>query len=194
MRYYTIEAETKYYVELSGPVPIEEVTNEFVSEDELSYEGRYPRAGVMLRYDVIRKALDELCSKLEKSKKRTIQIKDQDLLDALCHERCEPITELTGGTFSRRKDRLCYPPKPRKKVKPTKGDAKNLIRIAADAVYIEFGTWFPRIALVEYRAGLLLMFKKVFTWKQMRSFIPRHDEKNLKFYKQIWDNPKEYLL
>lgn len=200
MKFYDIHEQTKYQVVVSRPENAEDLSDLFLTEEELldmvgeNYYlgniGNNPRTITL--NSVITADVKKWTDKLEESGKKTLRIEDEDLLEVL---KQGYITNYTSGDdrFGRHGDRICYARRyKRVKKKATQGDVRNLwIHVFQCAFRSKYGCYMPHIPTYDRHLSLFKAMKDILGWRRCRKFMGSRED--AKFYRQIWDNPEEFI-
>lgn len=198
MEFYDILDQTKYSIQVSKPERVEDLSDLFISKDELEeLVGRWtniyaPNKPYRMTLDaVISSELKKYADKLDASGKKTLLIDDDDLLNVLKDSKSY-VSNYIDASYCRHGNRIGYARRyVRKKTKPTKGDVQYFwVQIIPSAFRLKFGCYPSHIPT--YDRGLLLFkaFKKILGWKNCSELM---DAEHKKFFKMIWDNPEEYI-
>jgi hypothetical protein len=197
MDFYDIQEQTKYRVVITKPKSVEDLSDLFISKDELEdLVGKHrfwapstsdTVCSVILRNEVTA-AVERLVKKLETSKKKTIPIDDDELLEVL---KMGYVSDWTSSDYGRHGDRLCYAKRyKRKKTKATQGDVRELWQAFALGFHKKFQTYPPHISTYDRHLSMFTAFQKIVGWRRVRSTTTKQQAK---FFRQIWDNPQEYI-
>lgn len=200
MDFYDIQEQTKYKIVITKPKSMEDLSDLFISKDEIeNLVGTRHRTwlpssndtvcSVILRSEVTA-AVNQLANKLEASKKKTIPIDDDELLDVLKMGYVSDWTE--GNKYGRHGERFCYSKRyKRKKTKATQTDVRALWQALAQGFYTRFRTYPPHITTYDRRLSMFTAFQEIVGWRRVRATTG--DKEQAKFFRQIWDNPQEYF-
>lgn len=196
MEFFDVHEHTKYKVTVSRPENVEELSDCFITEDELKdivgpnfwYQGNSPRT--FINNTVVSAELDKWAAKLEESGKRTLLIEDEELLGLLKDKNY--VSDFIDGKYGRHGDRICFSRRyERKKTKPTKTDVREFwIRIFPCAFRDKFGCYQSHIPTYDRHLPHFKAWKKILGWKRCSQYM---NDGNKKFYRQIWDHPEEYV-
>jgi|VirMetMinimDraft_7_1064189.scaffolds.fasta_scaffold00786_4 hypothetical protein len=198
MDFYDIHEQTKYKIVISKPKSMEDLSDLFISKDEIetlvgTHRAWLPSSSdtlciVILRSEVTA-AVKRLINKLEASKKKTIPIDDDELLDVLKTGYVSDWTD--SNKYGRHGSRFCYAKRyKRKKTKATQGDVRELWRAFAQGFYTRFRTYPPHISTYDRHLTMFTAFQEIVGWRRVRATTTKQQAK---FFRQIWDNPKEYI-
>lgn len=196
--FYDILEQTKYHILISRPAKMEELSDLFITEEEVTaLTGNHfyhPRTGdtrrVMLD-NVISTEVMTWADKLIASGKKTLRIDDEDLLDVLKRGYLSDHTE-GDNRFGRHGDRICYARQfKRKKTKPTQGDVTNLWSMMFWGFRDKFDTYPSHVPKYDRGTSMFKAFKSIVGWRRTRAHM--HNKELVKFYRQIWDNPEEHI-
>ena len=191
MQFFDVHEHTKYMVEISRPESIDQLSDYFMSEDELKdmIGGHFycPSTNTPRKFlcnDLITKELENWAAK------KTLIIEDEDLVDVL---KTTYVSYYIDEKYGRHGNRICYARRyKRKKKKPTKGDVREFwIRIFSHAFMSKFGAWPPYFSTYDRHLSAFKAWQKVLGWKACSKHM--HDPVQKKFFKMIWDNPEEYV-
>lgn len=196
MKFFDIIEETPYKLVISRPENMEELSDLFVTEEELKeltgHSIYLHSAGIkrtILCENTIKKAVEEQISKLEASKKKTIVIDDDELLDILKHGY---LSDYTNGEYCRRGNRLCYGrPYKRVKTKATQGDVNKLWNVFQYAFKSKFNCYPSHIPIRDRHLKMFKAWQQIVGWKRVRAACSNKEE--AKFLRMIWDNPEEFI-
>lgn len=196
MDFYDIHEQTAYAVKVSKPENMEDLSDLFITEEELTdIVGRNPFVGnhpvTITLKGVIEAEVKKLTDKLEASSKKTIPIDNEELLEVL---KTGYLSDYTPGCdlYGRHGDRICYARRyKRKKHKATQGDVKQLWDTFQYAFKDKYGCYPSHIPRYDRHLPMFRAWQKIIGWRRVRTHI--HNKDTLKFYRQIWDNPEEYI-
>lgn len=198
MQFYDIHEQTPYKITISRPENPEELSDLFITEEEVKdlvgdnhfhCYGTSPRT-VTLR-NVISNEVMKWAEKLEESGKKTLPIEDEDLVEVLKEGYLSDFTPETTK-YGRHGDRICYAKQfKRVKKKPTQGDVTGLWSVFQYAFYNKYGCYPSHIPRYDRHISMFKAWKKILGWVQIKKQVK--DKTQLKFYRQIWDNPEEYI-
>ena len=199
MQFYDVLEQSKYQIKVSKPETVDQLSDLFITEEELQaivgrhfhFYGKEPRSFVLR--EVISAELGKWAEKLDASGRKTLIIEDDELLDVM-KDKCLYMTDFFDGddTYGRHGDRICYARRyKRKKTKPTKGDVRDLWSHFIYAWYKKFDCYPPHIPLYDRHLKQFLAFKKILGWRIVRAQM--YDKDRVKWFRQIWDNPEEYV-
>ena len=198
MNFYNVHDQTDYKITISRPESVEDLSDLFITEDELQdiigrnvyvYSANTPSTYTLTK--TVEQAVRKWADKLDKSKKKSILIEDQELLDIL---KGGYVTDYTPGTdtYGRHGDRLCYAKRyKRKKTRATQGDVTDLWNVFSFAFNKKFGCYPSHIPRYDRHVTHFKAWKKILGWKVVRQCM--RNTESVKFYRQIWDNPEEYI-
>lgn len=197
MEFYDIHEQTKYKITISKPEKMEELSDLFITKDELddalgkhSYYFTGNNERTLLLNSVIASAVDEWGAKLDESGKKTLIIEDEELLDVLKEHYVSDFD--ISGRYGRHGDRICYARRyKRKKTKPTQGDVRLLWNYLMYGFRDKFGCYPSHIPLYDRHLSMFNAYKKIVGWRLVRKQIC--DKTVVKFFRQIWDNPGEFI-
>lgn len=194
--FYDIVDQSKYRIIISKPKKMEELSDLFITREELDalvggrryINGEGPHQ-FTLRSEITA-AVKTLTEKLDASKKKTIPIDDEELVDILKENYLSDFTDGTDA-YGRFGDRICYARQyKRKKTKATQTDVYHLWGALSSGFNRKFSTWPPHIPKYDRHIRMFKAFKKIVGWRQVRASANKEEAK---FYRQIWDNPEEYM-
>lgn len=204
-QFYNVISETEYTVEVLAVDKIEDVSNNFMTREELQekvgpevylYEYK-PYTQQHYRLDQkIKDALKYWANKLEASGKASIVIDDEDLLSFL-RSSYYRVQDFLSDDFARRKNKLTYNVRRRRKkikTKPSKSDARHFWYALEHAFRITHGVYPGYIKARERTAKLFIALSPTIGWKAFRSCLKAKDTETIKFYRMIWNKPQEYFL
>lgn len=197
MEFYDIHEQTKYKITISVPENVEELSDLFITKDEL--QELVGRGGLWLNGTskrtfymdaVIKENLKRLGEKLDASGKKTLPIEDEELLDVLKNSYVSDYDE--EGRFGRHGNRLCYARRyKRVKKKPTSGDVRDLWNTLQYAFRKKYGCYPSHIPTYDRHLTMFKAWKKIVGWKAVQDCTS--DKQTRKWFRQIWDNPEEYM-
>jgi hypothetical protein len=196
MQFYDILEQTKYQIRISKPKNIEDLSDLFVSReelDELIGPHRYINSDgehISTMRAVVNQEIMKWGDKLIASGKKTLPIDDQDLLDVL---KSGYVTDYThpDTRFGRHGDRICYARRyTRKKTKVTRGDVNDLWSFLFQGWYTKFKCWPAHVPRYDRSISMFKAFKKIVGWRLVRGHM---NKEYVQFYRQIWDNPEEHI-
>ena len=197
MDFYNIHDQTDYKITISKPESVEDLSDLFVTKDELEDivgRGFYVYSTGPVTFTLkktVEREVRKWADKLDGSKKKSILIEDQELLDVL---KGGHVTDYTPDTteYGRHGDRLCYARRyKREKTRATQGDVSSLWSTFSRAFKEKFGCYPSHIPRYDRHPTHFKAWKKILGWKVVRQCI--YDKESAKFYRQIWDNPEEYI-
>lgn len=196
MEFYDVIEQTKYRITISRPEYVDQLSDLFMTEDELkdiigkhTYCPSTGRPRTFLLNEVITSELQKWADKLEASGKKTLLIEDDELLDVLKNN--SYVTDFIDRKYGRHGDRICYARRyERKKTKPTKSDVHQIWHAFQSAFRDKFGCYPSHIPRYDRHASMFRAYKKILGWQRCKKYL---GSSNLRFYKQIWDNPEEYV-
>lgn len=192
--YYNIEERDRFSISISCAKNVEDLSDNFIdSEDYRDLTGRavYHASGIVrnMIHSLIKSELETLMEQLVGSGKKTILIGDDELVTALKDPHCHNVADYIPG-YCRHGDRLQYSrTRRRRKTKVTKTDARDMWGIFGSAFFTKFGTHMPYVPMWYRRLTLFKVYKKLIGWRKMCGHMERN---NIKFYREIWDNPEEH--
>ena len=196
-QFYDVLAQTKYSITISRPDKVEELSDMFITKEELDalcggnmyFSGQGPTTRVLNA--VVTTETMAWADKLVASGKKTLRIDDEDLLDVLKRGYLSDyMDECT--LYGRHGDRICYSRQfKRVKKKATQGDVTNLWRHMMYAFYDKYGCHPSHIPRYDRHIPMFKAWKKIIGWRAVRKRIG--PSTNLKFYRLIWDNPEEHI-
>lgn len=196
-QFYDIHEQTKYSITISRPSKVEELSDLFITREELdALAGRNiyfhnSRPSTHVLRDVVTTEVKMWADKLMTSGKKTLRIDDKDLLDILKKGYLTDYTE-DDTRFGRHGDRICYAKQfKRKKTKVTQGDVTNLWCMMFYAFRDKFNTHPSHVPRYDRHTTMFKAFKKIIGWRLVRKQMKNKDY--VKFYRQIWDNPEEHI-
>lgn len=197
MDFYDIHDQTKYQITISKPANMEDLSDLFVTKEELddmiggnTYLHGDDKRTITLR-GVISTEVKKLTDALEASGKKTIAINDEELLEVL---QKNYLTDFTDGStiFGRHGNHICYSRRyTRKKHKATQGDVNTLWGYFMYGFYNKYGCHPPHIPRYDRSVNQFKAFKDIVGWRRVRAQIS--NKETVKFFRQIWDNPKEFI-
>lgn len=184
---YQIESQSKYMMVITRINNIEDATDDFVTEEELDEllgeEGHVNIYGATRRKSAIIAALTELRNKIVADGKRTILIKDDDLME-MFKETGDSVSEYVDG-LRRVGNRLFLHEANKPKAK--KSHVTTLAYRVAQTV--NKGNKFE--LEIKYAsqdvAAVVLLCKKLVSWDDID--FGTIDAELVGFMKEIWDNP-----
>lgn len=194
MEFFDVHEQTRYKMVVSRPENLEELSDAFVSADEFReltglnpwVPGSSPRTFTI--DDSIAAEVQKLCDKLDASKKKSLIIEDEELLDVLKDNYLSDYTHT--DKYRRHGNRICYKYK-RKKKRATRGDLANLWGAMFYAFSDRYGVYPPHVPRYERNLQMFKAFKKIVGWKYVNKRV--YTPQTRKWYRQIWDNPEEYM-
>lgn len=197
MQFFDVHEQSKYRITVSRPENVDQLSDLFMTEEELKdLVGRNfycPSTGRPRRFllnEVITSELQKWADKLEASGKKTLLIEDDDLLDVLKND--SYVTDFIDNKYGRHGDRICYARRyQRKKKRPTKTDVHQMWHIFQSAFRDKFGCYPSHIPRYDRHNIMFRAFQKMLGWKRCRKYMSGGEQ--VKFYRQIWDNPEEYV-
>jgi hypothetical protein len=198
-QFYNVHEQTKYKVVLSAPESIEELTDWFMTYDEVAELVGVQHWGspygtnkrTVLLEGVITSEIKKWAERLENSGKKTLLIDDEELLDIL---KSGYLSDFAGtDAYGRHGDRICYARRyKRVKKKATKSDIRHFwLYTYPYAFRNRYGCYPPHVPTYDRHLPQFLAAKKLLGWKHVNAVIVNSDTR--KFTKQIWDNPEEYI-
>lgn len=197
MQFYDVHEQTKYRITVSKPESVDQLSDLFMTEDELSeligknfwFHGNGQRT--YLLNGVITTELLKWADKLDASGKKTLLIEDEELVDVLKDRNCY-VSDFIDDAYGRHGERICYARRyKRVKKRATKGDVRDFwSRIIPHAFRYKFDCYPSHIPTYDRHIVHFKAWKKILGWKVCRKFM---DSDNWKFYRQIWDNPEEFI-
>lgn len=199
MKFYDIHEQTKYQVTVSSPESVEELSDLFITEEELQdlvgrncYIGGSGERTFILK-NVATVELEKWADKLDASGKKTLVIDDPELLDLL--KTNSYVSDFISNKYGRHGDRICYSQRyKRKKTKPTKADVRQIWNTFQWAFRDKFGCYPSHIPLYDRHLSMFKAYQKILGWKRVSKQLRNsYDSTYMKFFKQIWDNPEEYV-
>jgi hypothetical protein len=198
MDFYDIHDQTRFQITISKPVNMEDLSDLFVTKDELHdlvggnvyFHGTDKRTITLA--GVITTELRKWTDKLEASGKKTLLIEDEELLDVLKKGYVSEFTDDNDDRFGRHGDRICYARRyVRKKKKATQGDVTNMWRQFQCAFHDKYGCYPSHIPRYDRGIAHFKAWKEIIGWRRLRKQM--HNKETVKFYRQIWDNPEEFI-
>lgn len=193
--FYDVLEQTKYQITVCKPAALEDLSDMFISSEELreltghNYLGEGQTRKLCLKSSVTAE-INKLIAKLETSGKKSIPIGDEDLLDVLKGGHLSGFID-GNDTFGRHGNRLGYKKRyVRKKHKATQRDVQDLWNALSSGFREKYKAWPPYFTKQDRHIGMFKAFKKIVGWRLVRS---RTNKEQAKFYRQIWDNPEEYI-
>lgn len=195
--FYDILEQTKYRITVSKPKNMEDLSDLFVTKDELlTLIGRHQYLGGTEKRSIIMNGV--VCTELKiwtdkliASGKKTLRIDDEDLLDVVKKGYLTDFME-DDDRFGRHGNRICFARQfKRKKTKVTQGDVTKVWGYFTCAFYDKFKTRPSHIPRYDRHVRMFNAFKKIVGWRLMRKQMS--DKTMVKFYRQIWDNPEEHV-
>ncbi len=190
--YYDVIEQSKYHIEVKMIDNLEDVSDVFYTHEEIctltgeSYISKHQR--VIYFDDLIKKELENWSGQLEESGKKTIVIKDHELVETLKNS-ARSLADFAGHKYMRRGDRIGYYIK-RKKTKATKGDLRTMWTHLEGAYHDKYTCWLPHIPGWVRTLTLFESLQDIVGYRRVRA---RMHEDDVKFLRQIWYNPKEYF-
>lgn len=195
IKFYDIHEQTKYKITVSLPNKPEDLSDFFTTSDELKLSiGNFPYVSNSGKTELffrptIKMAIKEWGDKLVKSGKRTLIIDDEELLDIL---KDNHISDFTDADYARRGNRICYKSNyKRKKTKPTQGDIRQLWHALMYGFRRKHGCYPSHIPMYDRHITMFKAFKQIVGWRRVRMSLSEGDQ--VRFIRQIWDNPEEYI-
>jgi hypothetical protein len=198
MEFFDIHDQTKYQITVSKPNSVEELSDLFVTKEELDdlcggnhfFHGGNGKRTITLK-GVIATELTKLADELQASGKKTIPINDEELLAVLKTGYLVDFMD-EDDRFGRHGDRICYARRwKRKKVKATQGDVRSLWNTLASGFQVRYGCYPSHIPIYDRHLSMFKAFKKIVGWRAVRN--QTYDKETAKFFRQIWDNPEEFI-
>lgn len=194
--FYNVEEQTKYTISISRPEGIDDLTDCFISHEELeTLIGRrvYLHSKKKGKYTlgaVVSAELKKWAEKLDASGKKTFPIEDEDLLNVLKSGYLSDY--MSDSTYCRHGDRIGYSRRyKRVKKKATQKDVRRFwTYVFPYAFRHKFDCYPPNTSLYDRHLPMFRAYKKILGWKNCVKYM---DVDNRKFYRQIWDNPEEYV-
>lgn len=190
--YYEVVEESKYYIQVKGIEDISEVGDAFYTYEEiqdLTGEDYFNHHRRIIYFESrIEKELEKWAALLEASGKKTLLIKDPELVEFL-KSSSNSLASYAGAKYTRRGDRIGYYRK-RKKTKPTKGDLRCIWWAFEGGFRRKHGAYFPNIPAWARSLALFKALQKVVGWREVRKGLADEDAK---WCKMIWNNPEEYI-
>jgi hypothetical protein len=181
------------------PESVEQLSDLFITSDELSeiigtvhfYCPPNGKQREFLLKNTIIVELQKWADKLKCSKKKTLVIDDQELLDVL---KDSYVSDYISCEFGRHGNRICYSKRyVRKQTKPTKKNVNSMWWMFDYAFREKFGCYMPHIPRYNRHLAMFRAFKEIIGWRRMRKQMDGEFPETIKFYRQIWDNPEEYI-
>jgi len=196
MDFYDVHEQTKYEITVSKPKKPEDLSDLFMTEEELKdLVGRnfymYDKQRTIILSGVVTTEVVKWANKLEASGKKTLRIDDDELLVVL---KKGPLSDYTddNATYGRHGNRICFARQyKRKKTKVSQSDVSMLWSHLVSGFYDRFRVWPTHIPRYERSIGMFKAFKEIVGWRRVRSHM--HDKATVKFLRQIWDNPEEHI-
>lgn len=195
--FYDLHEQTKYQLVISSPRKMEDLSDLFISSDELteligpsyrSSRGYGERNTITLR-DAVAADIKKLTDKLDASGKKSIPIDNEELLDVLKQGYMSDFT--ADPTYGRHGDRVCYTNRyQRKKHKATQSDVAALWLALQYGFKDKYDCYPSHITRWERHIGMFKAFKKIVGWRRI---LKHTSQPQTKFFRQIWDNPEEYF-
>ena len=200
LTFYNVHEQSAYKIVVSKPENLTDISDLFISSQELmELIGRQHYVGhigesktTILCRNEIEVAVRALTEQLQASGKRALVIEDNDLLEILTENYPILSSNVHALGFCRRGNRIAYLSK-RKRVKhrATQGDVRDLWNRLGYGFYQKYGSWLPYIARREQNIKLFKALKSIVGWRRVRKQI--EDKQRLKFARQIWDKPEEFM-
>ena len=195
MDFFDIQEQSKYVVTVSQPKNMEDLSDSFISREELKeltgHDYKTVGAGgrtIMFR-NMIAAEVKKLTDKLDASGKKSIRIEDEELLEVLQGRYFSSFSP--SGEYGRYGDRVCYARRyKRKKTKATQGDVRELWNNLQRGWNKKYGCWPSYIPVRERHIHMFKAFQKIIGWRLARQ---HSSTEQAKFFRQIWDNPEEYF-
>jgi hypothetical protein len=209
--YFDIVEETKYTITISKPANILELSDCFMTEEEILERAsiqQYTLRGMspgttktIVDDEAIKRGVEHWVVELKRSGKKSIQITDQDLLDNLTTciwSSNRNVRTITNQVYTKHGDRILRFV-PRRKTRATRGDLRELWWDISRAWKEHVGTWTPHIPQYSQTPEFMAFFKKALGWRRVRKSMRRnYDETRaqfrarVKFKRYIWDHPEEF--
>ena len=195
--FYDIHEQTKYEITISKPINMEDLSDLFITEDELKeltgqnyfYSRDNDKRTIVLK-NVVRAAVKKWSEKLDASKAKTLPIEDEELLVILKKNYLSDFAE--ENRFGRHGDRICYTTRyKRKKTKATRGDVRDLWGAFSYGFFTKYKTYPSHIPTYDRHLKMFKAFQKIVGWRRVRATTT--DKEQAKFFRQIWDKPEEYM-
>jgi hypothetical protein len=200
MIFYDILEQSEYEISFSRPGKPENLSDLFITHEELSDLIGRPESNRMYSTStpykvtldaVVKSAVEKLAQELQKSGKKSIPIDDAELL-AVIKRRGGLRSFSYEGLYCIRKDRICYAKSYKRiKKKATQGDLRRLWIDFQHAYCKKYGCYPPHITLADRSRKQFEAWKKIVGWKFISKQASSKEER--KFYRQIWDNPEEFM-
>jgi len=195
MQLYTIAAQSKYMLFIEQIVDIEDAGDDFITAEEMcemtgeefNEARRYYFDDRVFRRDAIKEALGVLADEIRKTGKKSVLIKDDELLEVF--KQGYSISEFAEG-FRRVGNRLFLQEK-----KPN-GPKKANMNVLAYRVQQTVNNGNKYEIEIKYAShdvpGTIALCKKLVSWEDIlwedNGYKNVNDE-TIGFCKQIWDNP-----
>lgn len=194
--YFEVESQSQYMIDLNCVENLEDVADDFLTEDEVKEMGLRTYGGSQYFTDRIEAALIEVKQSIKPGKKSAI-IKDNDLLEALKnnHRSCGDYLTNTRRVGNR----LFYYPQGTAKIQtvPTYKNWKKLVSGAFSFMNNEdeYGTMLDINLPNSDRVKTVRLIKKIYTWEEMVAYwesdicyyyTPDADE--LAWIKMMWED------
>ena len=195
--FYDVHEQTKYQITISKPANMEDLSDMFITAEELrdltgsSYFNVGEGAKPICLQSVVEAEVNKLTEKLDASGKKSLLIEDEELLEVLKNGY---LSDFLNGSdeFGRHGNRICYARRyKRKKHKATQSDVTGLWFALQDAFKAKFNVYPSHIPRYERHIPMFKAFQKIVGWRRVRATTT--NKERAKFYRQIWDNPEEYI-
>lgn len=198
-QFYDLLDQTKYKIIVQRPESVEELSDLFITDEELkdmvgahcTVYGNKPRTFFL--DNVIKKEVAKWADKLEASGKKTLEIEDEELVDAIKAGNGYMSDFDDTGKYGRHGNRICYARRyKRVKKKATLGDVRYFwLHLFPHAFRKKYGCYPPHVNTYDRHLPMFKAAKKLLGWKNVNAVI--NDPETRKFTKQIWDNPEEFI-
>jgi hypothetical protein len=205
--FYNVIEQTRFHIKVSGVIHNhEDLGDAFINLEELELLAgdnymygmealREPKSFFL--NGSIKTSLLPYIEELEaNSKKKSVLIKDQALLDAIKSSH-QTMSDYVGHDYGRHGNRIRYKSSlTRKQTKPLQSDKHNLWGYMTSGFYEKYDASFPYAKKWERNLELFCALKAIVGWKRTRAAMKgweRATPQQIKFYRQIWDNPKDYF-
>ena len=199
--YFNVEEQSKYSVKVAAPTNMEDLSDAFITREELQQltgnHGLYVAVNgksaitTVLFHTTIEAELTKYAERLDVSSHKSILIEDDELVEALKDGRARHVMDYIGRKYCRHGDRLRYfASRRRVKRNATKGDMRDFWSIFSDAFSAKYGTYLPHAPIWYRTLKLFKAYQKILGWRRCRKHM---NKDNAKFYRQVWDNPEEYI-
>ena len=197
MEFYNLEEQSDYRIRITEPEKMEDLGDSFISKEEvkeLAGPGFYNvgKGGCdILLMNSITAAVRKLTDKLDASGKKSVPIDDEPLLEVL---KLKYFSDFTSGSsmYGRHGNKICYARRyTRKKVKATQSDVYKLWNTLQMGFKHKYGIYPSFIPRADRHVHMFKAFQKIVGWRRVRKYTGNAEQ--AKFFRQIWDNPEEFV-